>query len=243
MADIYSQAQNVDLNAPVDAIARQRINNREFLAGQNQVTSDFLSKFGSTIAGQGTTAGAAKQIGEDLGLPTLQKNAFDLRQAVIDIPEVYGSATRGFDVNANQLARIINQKTSELMPIAQKATAQAQFAQGELDTRLGYLQNDWNRQLLPLNSEQAFLVDRLARETSMFSQENQNELNALLEKVKNGITLSEGERTRANELAIKEKEYATRIEEAKIAANKPQVVGAGSLGMWYDGKLNTGAWT
>ena len=165
---IYDQAQNMDLNAPANAVARQRIANREFLAGQNQQTTDFLNKFTGTIAGQGTTADAAQRIGGELGLPQLRQNAFNMQQQLIDIPEVYGSATRGFDVNANQLSRIINQKTSELAPFAQRATAQQQFGEQELGTRLGYLQNDWNRQLLPLNSEQAFLADRFAREVSVF---------------------------------------------------------------------------
>src|SRR3990167_2816476 len=105
---------DVDLNAPANAVSRQRIANREFLAGQNQVTSDFLNKFGNVITGQGTTAQAAQGIGEELGLPALRQNAFNMQQQVLDIPEVYKAGTRGFDVNSNQLARIVNQKTSEL---------------------------------------------------------------------------------------------------------------------------------
>src|SRR3990167_456251 len=206
----------VNLNEPVDAIARQRLANQEFLAGQNQATTQFLDKFGNVIAGQGTTQGAAQRIGEELGLPQLRQNAFNLQQQLIDIPEVYNAGTRGFDVNANQLARIINQKTSEIAPFAQRATAMQQFGEQELGTRLGYLQNDWNRQLLPLNSEQAFLADRFARETSMFSQDNQRELDALLAKMNAGVQLSEGEKNRAQELAIAEAGYKNALEVARV---------------------------
>ena len=188
MPNIYDQAQNIDLNEPSNAIARQRLMNREFLANQNQLTSDFLGKFSNVIAGQGTTQQAAQRIGEDLGLPQLRQNAFGLQQSLIDIPELYKSGTRGFDVNANQLGRIIATKQAELAPYAERATAQSQFAEGELGTRLGYLQNDWNRQLLPLNSEQAFLADRFAREVSVFSAEDQRELDALLGKINAGVT-------------------------------------------------------
>src|SRR3990167_7398009 len=231
MPNIYDQAQNIDLNEPSNAIARQRLMNREFLANQNQLTSDFLGKFSNVIAGQGTTQQAAQRIGEDLGLPQLRQNAFGLQQSLIDIPELYKSGTRGFDVNANQLGRIIATKQAELAPYAERATAQSQFAEGELGTRLGYLQNDWNRQLLPLNSEQAFLADRFAREVSVFSAEDQRELDALLGKINAGVTLSEGERDRANKLAVAEKAYQQALEVARIEANKPFSVGAGSLGI------------
>src|SRR3990167_3146265 len=206
----------VNLNEPVDAIARQRLANQEFLAGQNQATTQFLDKFGNVIAGQGTTQGAAQRIGEELGLPQLRQNAFNLQQQLIDIPEVYKAGTRGFDVNANQLARIVNQKTSEIATLAQRATAQAQFGEQELGTRLGYLQNDWNRQLLPLTTEKDFLADRFARETSMYTQDNQNELNAILDKIKNGITLSENERQRAHDLSVAEKNYENQLKIANI---------------------------
>src|SRR3990167_5534511 len=223
----------VNLNEPVDAIARQRLANQEFLAGQNQATTQFLDKFGNVIAGQGTTQGAAQRIGEELGLPQLRQNAFNLQQQLIDIPEVYKAGTRGFDVNANQLARIINQKTSEIAPFAQRATAQAQFGEQELGTRLGYLQNDWNRQLLPLNSEQAFLADRFARETSMFSQDNQRELDALLAKMNAGVQISENEKDRILELSKLEKEYENELKIAKYKASQSYAVTSGSYSYSY----------
>src|SRR3990167_9795393 len=124
-----------NLNEGVDTIARQRLANQQFLTGQNQLTSDFLTKFGNVITGQGTTAGAAERIGGELGLPALRQNAFNLQQSLIDIPSLHTSATRGFDVNANQLGRIIATKQAELSPLAQRATAQSQFAEQELDRK------------------------------------------------------------------------------------------------------------
>ena len=217
-----------NLNEGVDTVAQQRLKNQQFLTGQNQVTSDFLTKFGNVITGQGTTQGAAERIGGELGLPALRQNAFNLQQQLIDIPEVYKAGTRGFDVNANQLARIINQRSGEIAPLAQRATAQAQFGEQELGTRLGYLQNDWNRQLLPLTTEKDFLADRFAREASMYTQDNQNELNAILDKIKNGITLSEGEKNRAQQLAIAEKGYENALQLAREKANQPYAVASGS---------------
>lgn len=205
-----------DLQEPVNAARAMRGNTAGLLAGQDLKTEGFLGKFTDTINKQGTTEALATRIGEELGLPTLQKNAFNLQQQMYDIPSTYSAATRGFDVNANQLSRIIGQKQTELGPTAQRATDQAQFAQGQLSTRLGYAQNDWARQLLPLNSEQAFLTDRMARETSLYTQDNQNELNAILAKMQGGITLSEGEKSRANALAIAEKGYENALKVATM---------------------------
>ena len=180
-----------------------------------------MTKFGNTITGQGTTQGAAERIGGELGLPQLRQNAFNMQQQLIDLPGLHTSASRGFDVNANQLGRIINEKTAQIAPFAQRATAQAQFAEGELGTRLGYLQNDWNRQLLPLTTEKDFLSDRFAREVSVYSQQDQNELNAILDKIKNGVQISESERDRANALSIAEKGYESALKVAQ-ENNKPK---------------------
>lgn len=206
-----------DLNAPVDAANRQRAATGTLLANQDLKTEGFLGKFSNLINSQGTTEALAGRIGEELNLPTLSKNAFNLQQQMYELPSTYSAATRGFDVNNNQLQRIIGQKSSELGPVAQRATDQAQFAQGQLATRLGYAQNDWNRQLLPLNSEQDFLTDRMARETNLYSQDNQNELNALIQKG----NWTQAEKDRAQQLAIAEKGYANSLEVAKIN-NQPK---------------------
>ena len=206
----------VDLNAGVNTVTAQRAANAKFLEGQNTLTSDFLTKFGNVITGQGTTQAAAERIGGELGLPQLRQNAFNLQQSLIDIPSLNTAASRGFDVNANQLGRIIATKQAELSPLAQRATAQSQFAEQELGTRLGYLQNDWNRQLLPLTTEKDFLTDRFAREASMYTQDNQNELSAILDKIKNGVTISENERQRAHDLSVAEKNYENQLKIANI---------------------------
>lgn len=228
MAGFFIIMPEYNLNEGVNTVAGQKIANAKFLEGQNTLTSDFLTKFGNTITGQGTTADAAERIGGELGLPQLRQNAFNLNQSLIDLPGLHTSANRGFDVNANQLGRIINEKTSQIAPLAQRATAQAQFAEGELGTRLGYLQNDWNRQLLPLTTEKDFLTDRMARETSMYTQDNQNELNAIMDKIKNGITISEAEKARAHALSLAEKGYENALTLAREKNNQPYAVTPGS---------------
>jgi S-adenosylmethionine synthetase len=149
----------------------------------------------------------AGRIGTELGIPTLQANATMLRNTLTNLPSTYSKATTGYDVNANQLARIIGQKSSELSPMVQTAETSLSGAQNTLGQRMGYEQTDQAKALLPYQTEQTLLSDRLARETTLYSQDNQNELNALISKMQMGVTLSEGEKNRANQLAIQEQDY------------------------------------
>jgi len=43
------------------------------------------------------------------------------------IPQTQTQATRGYDVNSNQLSRIIGAKQAELAPVAQQAVTQEHF--------------------------------------------------------------------------------------------------------------------
>jgi len=211
------------------------------LGRQDTQTNDFLDRFKGAIGNQETTTAMAGRLGNELGLPTLQKNAQSLNQNLLDLPETYGSASRGFDVNANQLQRIVGTKQAELSPFAQRATEQAQNAQNSVNTLLGYGQADQAKALMPYQTEQSFLTDRLARETTMFSQENENELNAIMDKVRNGIALSEGEKNRANALAVAEQSYQNQRklndQTAAQSSNSNQYL---SGGQFYDTK--SGKW-
>jgi hypothetical protein len=200
-----------NLNQISDLTNQQRTNTQGFLAGQNNQQQDFLNRFNSTIGGQETTQAMAGRLGKELNLPTLNKNAFSLQQQLYDLPGVENKALTGFDVNNNQRQQVINQKTSEIAPAAQRAQDQANFAQGQVTQQMGYAQRDQDRQLIPLQTEQQMLGDRLAREATMYSQENQSELDGLIAKVNAGVTLSEGEKNRANELAVAEQSYQNQM--------------------------------
>ena len=88
--------------------------------------------------------------------------------------------------------------------------------------------------LLPYQSEQTMLNDRLARETSMFTTENSNELNGLIAKIQSGVTLSEGEANRANSLAIAEEGYqnALDVQNSKNSVQNSQAPVSTNSGDW-----------
>lgn len=201
----------VNLNEPFELAKAQRAGGQQLLAGQDAQTGNFLGRFGEFIGSQPTTSALADRIGGELGLPQLRANATNLNNTLFNIPGTYTKATMGHDVNANQLARVIGTKQAELAPSAALAASNLQAGEANLNTRLGYETADRERALLPFEKEQSFLQDRMARETSLYSQANQAELDSIIAKMQAGVTLSEGEKNRAQELAMAEKNYQNQL--------------------------------
>jgi hypothetical protein len=76
-------------------------------------------------------------------------------------------------------------------------------------------------------------MERQARETSMFSTQNEQELNALTAKMNAGIQLSEGEKNRANQLTIAREGFQNALKLAEqsgtgISARAPIALADGS---------------
>lgn len=212
-----------DLNQLSGLSAQQKTDTGSFIGGLKSQTGDFLNRYKGAIGGQETMSGMAGRLGDQLNLPTLQKNAASAQQAVYDLPGVYDGATRGFDVNANQLSRIVGQKTSELAPIAQRAQEQANTAQGNLNTLLGYGQADQNKQLLPYQAEQSLLPGLQSTSAGLFSGQQQNELTSLINKINAGVSLTQTEWNNANQLAVAKQNF-----ENQKALNQQQYdLGAG----------------
>lgn len=218
-------------------LGQQKANNATFLAGQNAQTSDYLNRYKTALSGQESMSAMAKRLGTELNLPTLSENAYNINKTVRELPQTYNSATRGFDVNANQLSRIIGQKTSELAPALTTANEALANAQGSLNTQLGYGQADNAKALLPFQTEKELLTDRLARETTLYTRESENELNVLIEKIKSGIAVSEAEKNRANELAQKELDYKLQKQQLDDSARYKTVSGGGSIYDTVTGKI------
>lgn len=209
-----------NLNDIDTALAKQKTGVAGRQAGFAADENAFTGKYSSAINSQEALPAMYKRIGDELNLPTLQANAQSLNQTVRDLPQTYSAATRGFDVNANQLSRIVGQKSSELAPALATANEALGTAQGNLNTRMGFEQADQERLLKPLGVEQQMLSERIARENTAYSQEDQNELNGLLQKMQMGVTLSEGEKNRAAQLAQSEQSY--HLEQQKMQASQSQ---------------------
>ena len=234
-------AGGVDLNQLTNLTTQQRAGTQGFLAGQNLTTADYLKRYSDFIQGQEGATAMAGRIGTELGIPTLQANATMLRNTLTNLPGTYNKATTGYDVNANQLARIIGQKSGELAPAVQTAETSLAGAQNTLGQRMGYEQTDQAKALLPYQTEKDLLSDRLARETTLYSQGNQRELDALITKIQSGIQISEGERNRAQQLSIAEKGYQNQLELQKRTQNAQAPISNEQGGWMWDAERGTWA--
>lgn len=213
------------LNGPVNAAQQGTLSGQNLLSSQAGQDQDYLGRLRSYVSSQPSTGVIAAKIGNQLGLPQLQANANQLNQTVTDLPSTYGSATRGFDVNANQLSRIIGQKSSVLSPLAQTATTQAQNAQNQVNTQLGYQQQDFQNNLIPYTTEAGILGQQQGNEINVWGQSQKNELDALVAKMQSGAQLTNDELNRANSLSIAELQSQTQQNiasqnNASQAANK-----------------------
>ena len=227
----------VNLNELTDTVAKQRAGTSSFLAGQNTQSSDYLKRYTDFINSQEGATAMAGRIGGELGIPTLQANATNLRNLVTNLPGTYSKATTGYDVNANQLNRIVGQKTSEIAPALATAENSLATASAERTARMGFEQTDQAKALLPYQTEKELLNDRLARETTLYSQDNQNELDALISKIQMGVTLSEGEKNRAQELATSERNY--NLAKEQLNASSTQIIEIGGRKKLIDTRTGT----
>lgn len=200
--------------------AGQKAATQGLLSGQNVEQGNFLNRYGDAIKSQETQSQMADRIGNQYNLPTLSKNAFNAQQAVYDAPQVTTDAARGSEINQNQLDRQKNYQLQKLAPIAQRAQDQANFAQNTVNTQMGYATKDQEKALSLFPVEQQMMMDRQARETSLFSSGQEQELNSIIAKMNAGIQISEGEKNRAQQLAIGEKNY--NLELQKLAQNQTQ---------------------
>ena len=196
-----------DLNQLTNLTATQKAGTQNLLTGQSVQDADYLKRYTDFINGQEGASAMAGRIGSELGIPTLQANATMLRNTLTNLPSTYSKAMTGFDVNQNQLARVIGQKSSELQPAVTTAENSLNAANTNLNTRMGYETADQARQEKPYTLEQTMLATRQAREQTLFSEQNTNELNSLIAKINAGVSLSNAEADRANQLALQEKDF------------------------------------
>lgn len=194
------------------------LRNAFYTQGKNDIT-DYLGRYTGAINNQEPLSHMQDRIGRELNLPNLRTSANTLNTTLANIPYTYSGATRGFDVNANQLNRIIGTKSAALAPTVTAANNALSSAEGQLTQRMGLEQTQQAKQLLPYQSEQTLLNDRLARESTGFTQEAQGQLNAYIDKLDKGVALSRGEQDNAERLATAKLAYDQAIAVANIQAS------------------------
>lgn len=182
---------------------------------QQGETQDYLGRYTQAINNLPTEQQLYQQYGAQQNLPQLQQQASQANIAVSNIPRDELDYARynggGGNVSNNQLQQLVQQKLYDLSPIAQRATQQYQDAQQLVQQQIGYALDQQNRQLLPLQQEGSLLSNRLAREMTGFTSQQQAALDGLAAKLQAQGSLSQAEMAQMTELARQENDFHNQM--------------------------------
>lgn len=188
---------------------------------QAKTEEDFLNRYNKAIADQPTTSDIYNRLSQEYGLDEARANTSGLTQTALGLentlstlPSRIEGETRGFDVNANQLSRIQEERAKPLTDQLNQAAAAANRASlteqgiaGNVATQLGLETADLAKQLQPFDVEAQMISDRAARELTGYTAQLQNETNQLIAKLNTQGQLDQIEAQRLADLAIQEDKY------------------------------------
>lgn len=195
---------------------------------------DILGRLRSTISGFEQLPESASRIGQELMLPAQRENVLrlgeltsGLQNQLRALPGQVAGRSRESLVTAPQQQRIIQ---SEGQPIAENLAqlagvqelAGARLGQSEqqLGQRLGLLGAQQERQLLPFEFEFTAEENLQSRELTGFTAANSLELDRLIGNQAAGLTWTNAERDRAQELALKEKEFENQLAQIRESGSQ-----------------------
>lgn len=168
---------------------------------------DYVNRYSQAIAGGPSYTSLYNTANQAFNVPQLANQAAYLQNQVTNVAPTQYSLARGFDVSDPQVQNAINTNLRFLQPQATAATQQAQAAQNLAQQYVGYGMQERQLGLLPYQYQGQELSDALARQSTGFNIADQNELQGYVAKMNAGITLSQAEYTRANELLKNQTAY------------------------------------
>jgi uncharacterized phage infection (PIP) family protein YhgE len=170
-------------------IAQRQIDQRNQLnARQREEENSLLTRFREQYPQ------TLQNIEQQLGLPSVRENVYNLGETIRDIPAAVKQATQGTGITAAQLAQKQLGRQNEYLPEYNEMARLAQYKEEEFNRQA-------DRALMPWSLEIDQTKDRLAREFSGFNIDNENQLNTLLQKMQLEGQLSIAEMNNATQLA------------------------------------------
>ena len=186
------------------ALKQKQETDARFAQGKTDV-NDFVARYGAAVPQ------IINDTSNKYGLNNLLGQANSLNTRVRTLQGNLDNNGAGGYANANQVDAAIN---SRYLPAAQTAVT-------NLNTATGLAQAEESALLKPYETEGTLLNERLARESTGYSQEQQRELDGLIAMIQNGTALSKAQMDQAVQLAQIESDYKKALEVAKIGAAKP----------------------
>lgn len=196
-------------------------------ATQQNQSQNYQQQYAQAVASNPTVSQLYQQGNAQYNVPGLMSNANQLNNAVLQDPQQNVNAAKGFNYDANQVGQQTDQDLARLDPLAQAATNSAQNAQtlaGQY-VAAGQAQNAQN--LLPIQSQQQFLLQQQANQAQAYITANQSTMDALTAKMNAGVQLSATEMGQYNALI----QAQAAVQSAQTTANA--TVQAAQIGQTY----------
>ena len=201
--------------------------------GQNASVGNYLSNYSNAINNQETVPAMWQRLANETGYNAANQEAINLNQQLTYAPQTETAAMKGFDVNNNQLNTDIGLKQWKLAPLAQAASTNAtNIAQNIINPQIAATQAQQQKELTPYTTEGQFLQDYLTRQTTAFTTENEQELNALEAKQTAGVALTNNEQDNITKLKTAKMAYDQAIAVQTLASQSQvasQQIGSGSI--------------
>ena len=204
---------------------------------QSDIFGNLNKGYGEAIAGQETVPQLATRYNEQFGVPQMQASL--------------QAGTEQYDALGNQIRNMpkeIAQRSQESILTQGQKNRQIEAESAPLFERQGILGQNLSRQQANLgvaqeNASRMINAEQIQQEKELapwlkgyetenimsamrmtgWTFENQNELTRLLSNQSAGITLSEGEKQRMNQLAIAEKGFQSAMDQIKESGNQARL--------------------
>lgn len=205
-----------------------RGNTNNLFAGQNASVGNYLSNYSNAINSQETVPAMWQRLSNETGYNSANQQAINLNNQLNYLPQTETAAMKGFDVNNNQLNTDIGLQQWKLAPLAARASSNAtNIAQNIMNPQIAATQAQQQKELTPYTTEGQFLTDYMARQTTAFTTENEQELNALLAKQAQGVILTTDEQDNITKLKAAQISYNQAVAVQQIQSQN-QTIAKGS---------------
>lgn len=193
--------------------------------GQQQQSQNYQQQYAQAVASNPSVSQLYQQGNAQYNVPGLMANANQLNNAVLQDAQQNVNAAKGFNYDSNQIGQQTNQDLARLDPLAQAATNSAQNAQtlaGQY-VAAGQAQNAQN--LLPIQSQQQFLLQQQNNQAQAYITANQSTFDALTAKMNAGVQLSATEMQQYQAMVQAQATVQASAQQAAATTNAANITG------------------
>lgn len=218
-----SNGQNAINNFNPTTISATNANTQGSLYGPNgsqtAQNQNYMQMYQNSIANNPTATQLYNSANTQFNVPTLENNATQLNNAVLNAPQQVLNTAKGFNYDNNQVGNQTDLDLTKLSPLATAATNSANTAEGlaSNEVQAGLSQNATN--LLPVQAYGNNLTQQMAEQGTGLDQNQTDTLNALVQQMNAGVTLSTAQMQQLESLSAAEESAQASIQNTNTSAN------------------------